>query len=65
MGDDAETDDFFGDDDGEAMFTTWQDFNLNFRWIQSGTNEKTQYLPSYTHPSQPDPGLLFFTSYIV
>lgn len=59
MGDDAETDDLFGDDDGGAMFATWQDFDPNFRRRQSGTNEKDQYFPHYTHPSQPDPGFTF------
>lgn len=59
MGDDAETDDLFGDEDNEAMFTSWQDFNPNFRRRPTGTHEKDQYLPSYTHPPQPDPGFTF------
>ena len=58
MGHDMELDDLFGDE-GEAIFATWQDMNPNFHWGQNGTHEKNQYLPSYTHPSQPDPGFTF------
>ena len=54
---DMETDDLFGDD--EAMFAIWQDFDPTFRRRQTGTHEKDHYLPSYTHPSQPDPGFTF------
>ena len=57
MGDDAETDDLFGDD--ETMLAIWQDFDPTFRRRQSGIHEKDQYHPSYTHPSQPDPGFTF------
>ena len=51
-------DDLFGDG-GEAIITTWQDIDPNLHWGQNGTHEKNQYLPSYTHPSQPDPGFTF------
>ena len=60
LGDDTEMDDLFGDDDGGAMFAVWQDFDPTFRARrQAGTHEKDQYLPSYTHPSQPEPGFTF------
>ena len=54
--DDERTDDLFGDD-SEGPFAAWQDGN--YRRRQTGTHEKEQYLPSYTHPSQPDPGFTF------
>jgi len=41
------------------MIAIWHDFDPTFRPRQSGTHEKDQYLPSYTHPSQPDPGFTF------
>lgn len=53
-----EMDDLFGDDDGgEGLFGHWRD--INYRQRQTGIQEKEQYLPSYTHPSQPDPGFTF------
>ena len=59
MGDDTETDELFGDEGDETIFATWQDVNPNFRRRQTGTHEKDQYLPHYTHPFQPDPGFTF------
>jgi hypothetical protein len=61
MGDDMEADDLFGDEDDEAntIFATWQDVNPNFRRKQTGTFERDQYFPYYTHPSRPDPGFTF------
>lgn len=59
MGRDMDLDDLFGDDGSETIFATWQDVNPNFHWGQTSTHEKDQYLPSYTHPSQPDPGFTF------
>jgi hypothetical protein len=38
LGEDAETDDFSGDD--EAMFAVWQDFDPIFRRRRTGTHEK-------------------------
>ncbi|KAF8813491.1 hypothetical protein BYT27DRAFT_7335102 [Phlegmacium glaucopus] len=58
MGENAEFDDIFGDDvSGEGLFGSWRD--INYRRRQTGTQEKDQYLSSYTHPSQPDPGFTF------
>ena len=59
MGDDMETDDLFGDDGDEPIFATWQDVNPNFRRKQTGTFERDQYFPHYTHPSRPEPGFTF------
>lgn len=57
LGDDADFDDLFGDEGGEGLLAAWQ--GINFRRRQTGTQENEQYLPSYTHPSQPDPGFTF------
>ena len=60
LADDTEMDGLFSDDDGGAMFAVWQDFDPTFRMRrQSRAHEKDMYLPSYTHPSQPDPGFTF------
>jgi len=57
MNDNSELDDLFGDGGGEGLFGPRRD--TNYRRRQTGTQEKEQYLPFYTHPSQPDPGFTF------
>jgi hypothetical protein len=55
MGDDSELEDLFGDEGAEDIVAVWQDLNRRRR----SSLEKDLYLPSYTHPSQPDPGFTF------
>ena len=55
LGDHTAMDDLFGDDDGgEGLFGPWREYNR-----RQSTQEKEQYLPSYTHPSHPEPGFTF------